>query len=44
LASGYLSDTFGLPFAFASLGVLALVASGLTLSWERATMPERKKD
>jgi len=38
LASGYLSDTFGLPFAFASLGVLALLACGLTLSWERATM------
>jgi FSR family fosmidomycin resistance protein-like MFS transporter len=38
LASGYLSDTLGLSFAFASLGVLALLAGGLTLSWERATI------
>jgi len=44
LASGYLSDTLGLPFAFASLGVLALLASGFTLSWERATKTGRKKD
>ena len=44
LASGYLSDTFGLPFAFASLGVLAFLASGLTLSWERANMTGGKKD
>ena len=44
LASGYLSDTFGLPFAFASLGVLAFLASGLTLSWERSAMSGGKKD
>ncbi len=44
LASGYLSATFGLPSAFASLGVLALLACGLTLLWGRATMTGRKKD
>src|SRR3989442_705749 len=43
-ASGYLSDTIGVPVAFASLGVLALLARWLTLSLATATLPAKEKD